>query len=122
MSYTHAVYSIEVVGKLFVFHAFIDIPSSLVETKLIYAKVQRALRSIFHGAQSKLSTEDTDRWKFIHGGHGSSEFKRNLNGYFGVARAQEILEEIFNKEWPGPEMLWIHGAHGGHGWLMSRER
>ena len=26
---------------------------------------------------------------------GSSEFKRNLNGYFGVARAQEILEEIF---------------------------
>ena len=27
----------------------------------------------------------------------------------------EILEEIFNKEWPGPEMLWIHGAHGGHG-------
>ena len=34
----------------------------------------------------------------------------------------EILKEIFNKEWPGPEMLWIHGAHGGHGWLMSRER
>ena len=27
----------------------------------------------------------------------------------------EILEEIFNKEWRGPEMLWIHGAHGGHG-------
>ena len=26
---------------------------------------------------------------------GSSEFKRNLNGYFGVARAQEIFEEIF---------------------------
>ena len=73
MSYTHAVYSIEVVGKLFVFHAFIDIPSSLVETKLIFAKVQRALRSIFHGAQSKLSTEGTDHWKFIHGGHGSSE-------------------------------------------------
>ena len=24
----------------------------------------------------------------------------------------EILEEIFNKEWPGPEMLWIHGGHG----------
>ena len=24
-----------------------------------------------------------------------SQFKRNLNGYFGVARAQEILEEIF---------------------------
>ena len=32
---------------------------------------------------------------------GSSEFKRNLNGYFGVARAQEILEEICIKEWPG---------------------
>ena len=51
----------------------------------------------------------------------------NLNGcytelFFWVARAQEIFEEIFNKEWPGPEMLWIHGAHGGHGWLMSRER
>ena len=28
---------------------------------------------------------------------GSSEFKRNLNGYFGVARAQEILEEILFK-------------------------
>ena len=69
-----------------------------METKLIFAKVQRALRSIFHGAQSKLSTEDTE---FLihggHGGHGSSDFKRNLNGYFGVARAQEILEEIFVK-------------------------
>ena len=42
--------------------------------------------------------------------------------FFWVARAQEILGEIFDKEWPGPEMLWIHGAHGGHGWLMSRER
>ena len=31
----------------------------------------------------------------------------------------EILEEIFNKEWPGPEMLWIHGAHGGHGFFFS---
>ena len=30
----------------------------------------------------------------------------------------EILEEIFNKEWPGPEMLWIHGAHGGHGFFL----
>ena len=30
----------------------------------------------------------------------------------------EILEEIFNKEWPGPEMLWIHGAHGGHGFFI----
>ena len=73
MSYTHAVYSIEDVGKLFVFHAFIDIPSSLVETKLIFAKVQRALRSIFHGGRSdnprstrrariigNLSTDDTE--------------------------------------------------------------
>ena len=32
-----------------------------------------------------------------HGEHGSSEFKRNLNGWFGVACRQEILEEIFNK-------------------------
>ena len=31
-----------------------------------------------------------------HGGHGSSEFRRMLNGIiFLVARAQEILEEIF---------------------------
>ena len=84
MSYTHAVYSIEVVGKLFVFHAFIDIPSSLVETKLIFAKVQRALRSIFHGAQSKLSTEDTegtDRWE--------------LDGIILGSLRLEILEEIF---------------------------
>ena len=36
-----------------------------------------------------------------HGGHGSSEFRRMLNGIiFLVARAQEILEEIFNKIWP----------------------
>ena len=69
LSYTHAVYSIEVVGKLFVFHAFIDIPSSLVETKLIFAEVQRALRSIFLGGQSKLSTEDTE-----------DTDHRNLNG------------------------------------------
>ena len=85
-----------------------------METKLIFAKVQRALRSIFHGAQSKLSTEDTDRWELdgiILGSLrleileeifyemllrkksiiGSSEFKRNLYGYFGVARAQEIF-------------------------------
>ena len=40
---------------------------------------------------------------FIHGGQD-----------FLVATL-EILEEIFNKEWLGPEMLWIHGAHGGHG-------
>ena len=107
MSYTHAVYSIEVVGKLFVFHAFIDIPSSLVETKLIFAKVQRALRSIFHGAQSKLSTEDA---LIIHGAHGSSDFKRNLNGYFGVAQAQEILEEIFFKIGRGPEIIYHSAA------------
>ena len=37
---------------------------------------------------------------FIHGGQD-----------FLVATL-EILEEIFNKEWPGPEMLWIHGGHG----------
>ena len=37
--------------------------------------------------------------------------------FFWVARAQEILGEIFDKEWQGPEMLWIHGAHGGHGFF-----
>ena len=41
-----------------------------------------------------LSTEDTDH--------------RNLNGYFGVARAQEILEEIFLKNGREPEMITIH--------------
>ena len=84
-----------------------------METKLIFAKVQRALRSIFHGGRSDnpRSTRRTRiflvatleileeifyemllRKKSIIG---SLEFKRNLNGYFGVARAQEILEEIF---------------------------
>ena len=43
----------------------------------------------------------------IHGAH----------GIFLVATL-EILEEIFNKEWQGPEMLWIHGAHGGHGFFF----
>ena len=40
-----------------------------------------------------------------HGGNGSSDFIRNLNGYFGVARAQEILEEIFFKNGRGPEII-----------------
>ena len=44
LSYTHAVYFIKVIGKPFVSHAFIEILSSLVETKLIFAMVQRALR------------------------------------------------------------------------------
>ena len=35
-----------------------------------------------------------------HGGHGSSEFKRMLNGYFFGCLRQEIFEEIFFKEWP----------------------
>ena len=99
MSYTHAVYSIEVVGKLFVFHAFIDIPSSLVETKLIFAKVQRALRSIFHGAQSKLSTEHTegtDRWE--------------LDGIILGSLRLEILEEIFFKNGRGPEIIYHSAA------------
>ena len=45
-------------------------------------------------------------------------FARNqssdLNGFrriFLVATL-EILEEIFNKEWPELEMFWIHGGHG----------
>ena len=62
-----------------------------METKLIFAKVQRALRSIFHGAQSKLSTEDTegtDGWE--------------LDGIILGSLRLEILEEIFNnKIWPG---------------------
>ena len=49
--------------------------------------------------RKNLSTEDALIIHGAHGGHGSSEFKRNLNGYFWVARAQEILEEIFVKEW-----------------------
>ena len=77
-----------------------------METKLIFAEVQRALRSIFHGAQSKFSTEDA---LIIHGRHGSSDFKRNLNGYFGVAQAQEILEEIFFKIGRGPEIICNSG-------------
>ena len=36
-----------------------------------------------------------------------SQFKRNLNGYFGVARAQEILEEIFLKNGRGPEIILL---------------
>ena len=100
MSYTHAVYSIEVVGKLFVFHAFIDIPSSLVETKLIFAKVQRALRSIFHGAQSKLSTEDTDRWE--------------LDGIILGSLRLEILEEIFFKNGRGPEIIYHSSRQSQH--------
>ena len=35
-----------------------------------------------------------DHLEFIHGahgGHGSSEFRRNLDGWFWVARAQEIF-------------------------------
>ena len=81
-----------------------------METKLIFAKVQRALRSIFHGAQSKLSTEDALIIHGGHGGHGSSDFKRNLNGYFGVAQAQEILEEIFFKIGRGPEIIYHSAA------------
>ena len=50
-----------------------------METKLIFAKVQRALRSIFDGAQSKLSTEDTE-------GTDHREF---------LVASLEILEEIF---------------------------
>ena len=43
-------------------------------------------------------TEGTDGWE--------------LDGIFLGSLRLEILEEIFNKEWPGPEMLWIHGGHG----------
>ena len=65
-----------------------------METKLIFAKVQRALRSIFHGAQSKLSTEDTegtDGWE--------------LDGIILGSLRLEILEEIFFKNGRGPEII-----------------
>ena len=45
----------------------------------------------------------------------------NLNGIYtdGLGLlTQEILEEIFLKNGRGPEMLWIHGAHGGHGFFL----
>ena len=44
-----------------------------------------------------------DHLEFIHGahgGHGSSEFRRNLDGWFWVARAQEIFGGNLLKEWP----------------------
>ena len=45
---------------------------------------------------------------FIHGAHGIFIH----GGQDFLVATLEILEEIFNKEWPGPEMLWIHGGHG----------
>ena len=45
--------------------------------------------------RKNLSTEEALIIHGAHGGNGSSDFIRNLNGYFGAARAQEILEEIF---------------------------
>ena len=64
-----------------------------METKLILAKVQRALRSIFHGAQSKLSTEDTE-----------STVRWELDGIILGSLRLEILEEIFFKNGRGPEI------------------
>ena len=49
-----------------------------------------------------------------HGGNGSSDFIRNLNGYFGVARAQEILEEIFFKNGRGPEIIYHSSRQSQH--------
>ena len=49
-----------------------------------------------------------------HRNIGSSEFKRNLNGYFGVARAQEILEEIFFKNGRGPEIIYHSSRQSQH--------
>ena len=46
--------------------------------------------------------------------HGSSDFIRNLNGYFGVARAQEILEEIFFKNGRGPEIIYHSSRQSQH--------
>ena len=65
-----------------------------METKLIFAKVQRALRSIFHGGQSKLSTEDTE-----------STVRWELDGIILGSLRLEILEEIFVKNGRGPEII-----------------
>ena len=48
----------------------------------------------------------------IHGAHGEHGFFLTTEDTDFLVATLEILEEIFNKEWPGPEMLWIHGAHG----------
>ena len=66
-----------------------------METKLIFAKVQRALRSIFHGAQSKLSTEDTD---FLSTEHTEDTDRWELDGIILGSLRLEILEEIFFKD------------------------
>ena len=62
----------------------------------------------------KISTEDALIIHGTHGGHGSSDFIRNLNGYFGVARAQEILEEIFFKNGRGPEIIYHSSRQSQH--------
>ena len=43
-----------------------------------------------------------------------SQFKRNLDGYFGVAQAQEILEEIFFKIGRGPEIIYHSSRQSQH--------
>ena len=47
----------------------------------------------------------------------------NLNGIytdgFGLPVGKKSLEEIFFKNGLWPEMLWIHGAYGGHGIFFS---
>ena len=48
----------------------------------------------------------------IHGAHGEHGFFLTTEDTDFLVATLEILEEIFNKEWPGPEMLWIHGGHG----------
>ena len=68
------------------------------------------MRTRIIGILSTEHTEDTDRRKL------STEL-------FFCSLRLEILGEIFNKNMAyGQKSLWIHGGHGGHGWLMSRER
>ena len=60
------------------------------------------MRTRIIGILSTEHTEDTDRRKL------STEL-------FFCSLRLEILGEILIKNGRRPEMLWIHGAHGGHG-------
>ena len=87
-------------------------PCGVQSYELFFNITQKSVILFIHGAQSS---------EFIHGAHSkqSSEFRRNLYGYFLGVASQEILEEIFNKNMAcGQKSLWIHGTHGGHGFFI----
>ena len=50
----------------------------------------------------------------------------NLNGIktdiLGLRERKKSWRKSFLRMAVGQKLLWIHGRHGGHGWLMSRER